>query len=172
MDKETFKRLISYLESSSGKQTDHPMVTSGIQKNTKAIGEYGLMPNTAIQMAKERVINNKNTPLDDIIMRATPQQVPEILKDNPQRYQDYVDDYADKALMSSDTPTEAATRWIGGVNAKDADLSRIQEKNSGRMNKLREFMDKKIIAPPQDILETVKPIPEEVIMSKIKKDKK
>lgn len=46
-----FLERISAIESSSGKDVEHPVMENGIHKDTAAVGEYGLMPNTAIEMA-------------------------------------------------------------------------------------------------------------------------
>lgn len=38
--------VISQLESSGGTNTNHPVINSGLQSGQKAIGNYGLLPNT------------------------------------------------------------------------------------------------------------------------------
>src|ERR1700690_2172704 len=42
-----FLNKIAYLESSSGKNTNHPVMQSGPHIGTHAVGNYGLMPLTA-----------------------------------------------------------------------------------------------------------------------------
>jgi hypothetical protein len=49
---EIFKRILHDLESSSGKNTDHSEVQSGLHKGFKAQGEYGIMPLSALDYAK------------------------------------------------------------------------------------------------------------------------
>lgn len=43
---------IGMLESSGGIDTDHDVMTDGPHKGDKAIGTYGMMPNTLVEMAK------------------------------------------------------------------------------------------------------------------------
>lgn len=45
--------IIAQLESSNGKFRNHPVVNSGIQRGTRAISSYGLMPNTVYEMAQK-----------------------------------------------------------------------------------------------------------------------
>jgi hypothetical protein len=47
-----FLKKISMLESSGGLNTDHQQINSGVQAGDKAIGTYGLMPNTLLEIAK------------------------------------------------------------------------------------------------------------------------
>lgn len=47
-----FLHYISQLESSGGKNTDHPVMKSGIHAGDQAIGEYGLMPKTKEELGK------------------------------------------------------------------------------------------------------------------------
>ena len=96
MDRERFKRLISILESSGGKQLQHKPMSSGIHEGTKAMGEYGLMPNTAQQLARSNINKGQGTPLDEVIANIDPSQIEEVLKDNPAKYQEYIDRYADR----------------------------------------------------------------------------
>lgn len=45
--------VIAQLESSSGKFRNHPVVNSGVQKGTRAVSSYGLMPRTLYDLAQK-----------------------------------------------------------------------------------------------------------------------
>lgn len=47
-----FLKKISMLESSGGLDTDHNRIPAGIQAGDKAVGDYGLMPNTLVELSK------------------------------------------------------------------------------------------------------------------------
>lgn len=167
MDSDKFKKLISFLESSGGKDTDHKLMGSGMHKGTSAMGEYGMMPNTAQQMAKTNIRDNKNTPLDEVVANIDPSQVEEVLSDNPGKTKEYVNAYMDKVLSSSDSMQDAATKWMTGPNASKDTMSRVNKKNPGRLEKLRQFMDN--YKPAPQTLEDLIPSDEkETLMSKIR----
>lgn len=167
MDSDKFKKLISFLESSGGTDTDHKTMASGMHKGTSAMGEYGMMPNTAQQMAKTNIRDNKNTPLDDVVANIDPSQVEEVLSDNPNKTKEYVKAYMDKVLNSSDSMKDASTKWMTGPNASDATVRRVEQKNPGRLDKLRQFMDN--YKPEPQALEDLIPSDEkEILMSKIR----
>jgi len=116
------KKILRFMESRDGADIDHDVMTKGMHKGTSAMGEYGLMPKTAQDMAK-----NSKEPLDQIVKNANPTQVEEILKGNPQAYERYVDKYLDKAVGRSPDPVDAAVRWHGGVNMKNSDVKEYIE---------------------------------------------
>lgn len=47
-----FLKKISMLESSGGKKIDHKKMEKGIQAGDSAVGTYGIMPNTLVELAK------------------------------------------------------------------------------------------------------------------------
>lgn len=51
-DPEGTMQGIAQIESSGGKFRDHPMNQSGLQKGTKSVSSYGLMPNTVYEFTK------------------------------------------------------------------------------------------------------------------------
>lgn len=54
MTREEFRKAIAQLESSNGRNTNHPMVNHGVNKGTKAIGTYALMPATVDELTKKK----------------------------------------------------------------------------------------------------------------------
>lgn len=62
---EVFLRKIAQLESSGGLQTDHPVIEKeGLQQGQKAIGTYGLLPNTIEELINRRRMEGTMT--DDL----------------------------------------------------------------------------------------------------------
>lgn len=58
---DNFLKAISGVESSFGANQEHPVIQEGIHAGDAAIGEYGLMPETAIDLSKK--IGTKDTVL-------------------------------------------------------------------------------------------------------------
>ena len=54
MTKEEFLSAIAKIESNNGRNINHPMVNTGINKGTHAIGTYALMPATVDELIKKR----------------------------------------------------------------------------------------------------------------------
>lgn len=167
MDRNKFKKLISFLESSSGKDTDHKLMASGIHRGTSAMGEYGMMPNTAQHMARVNIRDKKSTPLDEVVANIDPSQIEEVLSSNPNKTKEYVNAYMDRVLNSSNSMKDAATKWMAGPNASEKTMDRVDKNNPGRLDKLRQFMDN-YKPEPQTIDDLIPSDEKEVLMSKIR----
>ena len=57
-----FLKIMSTIESSSGKNTQHRTLSSGIHKGERAIGQYGLMPNTIDEMHTRMKLDGQEDP--------------------------------------------------------------------------------------------------------------
>ncbi len=77
MTEEEFLKIIRQIESSGGKNINHPMVHHGVNKGTKAIGEYALMPATVDELVKRKVEYQN-------LASMTPEQKQQYLEKNPQ----------------------------------------------------------------------------------------
>lgn len=166
MDKNTFKKLISYLESSSGKNTNHPMVNHGPNAGTSAMGEYALMPRTAQDLARQ---NSNKTELDRIVQEADPKSVEEILTSNPGKYKQYIDQLTDKV---SDSPSleEAATKWKAGQNASDEKVQYLLSKEADPRNqKMDSFLAQPGLSKQPTYVDQLPEIPDkEILFNKIR----
>lgn len=60
-ENDDFLKAIRMLESSGGKNTDHETMESGLHAGDTAMGSFGLMPNTAKDIASK--LNHRNTTL-------------------------------------------------------------------------------------------------------------
>lgn len=58
-------KKISLLESSGGKDVDHPEIESGLQAGQTAIGQYGILPNTVREQVQS--LRNRGAPVPDEI---------------------------------------------------------------------------------------------------------
>jgi len=93
-----FLDAIKQIESSGGKNTEHPIIQGGIHAGQQAIGSYGLMPNTVQELA-----NRAHT--------RAPASI-----DAPDIQQKYADQLADHVLNRFQDPSMAAYAWNQGHN--------------------------------------------------------
>jgi hypothetical protein len=118
LKRERFKRIISQLETSGGKNLNHKVVKTGMHAGDRAIGEYGLMPLTIHDVAKIRVNRGVADELDKTIAKMSfeeaKQKIPEIIKDNPGAYERYADTLADYVLKKYKDEKLAAFAWNQG----------------------------------------------------------
>jgi hypothetical protein len=118
LKRERFKRIISQLETSGGKNLNHKVVKTGMHAGDRAIGEYGLMPLTIHDAAKMRVNSGVADKLDKTIAKMSfeeaKQKIPEIIKDNPNIYERYADTLADHVLKKYKDERLAAFAWNQG----------------------------------------------------------
>lgn len=107
---------MSAIESDHNPEAEHTPVPGEMHQGTSAIGQYGMMPVTIQDIARQ--IQNKSE-LDKIVQEADPKQIEEILQSNPQKYEQYTDILADKVLKKAKgDPEEAALKWRWGPNTK------------------------------------------------------
>lgn len=108
-DVQDFLNKIAYLESSSGRNTNHPLVTSGLNAGTNAVGNYGLMPLTAQDLDKNTGVNQ----LQDM----EPGDVQEKLKQDPELTKRLAATMASKLLQKNPSDV-AAYKWEQGQNTQ------------------------------------------------------
>ena len=98
MDKQGFLKLMSMMESSGGKNTQHQAVTTGLQAGDTAYGQFGLMPNTVKEMAKRRTLNGTADDTDKQIVDSDNDTVTNMLSQHPELEQRYAEDLGQKVL--------------------------------------------------------------------------
>jgi len=116
-DVESFKKLMGMLESTNNDNVVHRTVASGPQAGTTAIGKYGQMPNTIENLASRNVRDDMATPTDQLLKGASPDQITQIMKDNPAKQQEYATQLAQDVLEKTDNDVPAsAAGWLYGHN--------------------------------------------------------
>lgn len=130
--KELLKRVLTFLESSGGVNTNHKPMQSGIHANTTAVGELGLMLNTAKEVANRKRLSKQADEKDLELLNNinSQEQFEQFLQNNPNKYEDYTNQLIDRVYTRSegDIPT-AATMWRWGHNLPSEKAKEILEKN-------------------------------------------
>lgn len=141
MDKETFLNLIRQLESSGGKNTEHKKMESGIHEGDAAIGEYGIMPNTANEFIKRRELKGQFGPDEALMQQMNPKQLKEFLANQDRIEQNLADDIATRVLKRSKGDEEkAAYMWNQGHNKL---ASSIDEEDLDTADYIKKFRNLK-----------------------------
>lgn len=105
-----FLEKMSMIESSGGKNLNHNRMPAGIHKDTAAIGEYGLMPQTAME------ISNRAGGIPEL-EGMDKHQVEEYLKLNPEVAERLAQTMASRLLQKNDSES-ANYMWEMGHNRK------------------------------------------------------
>lgn len=137
-DQKTFLKLIKAMESSGGKDTDHKPMDAGLHAGDAAIGEYGIMPNTAKEMAGKGKIG----PSDEVIRNLPNSEVSQILKENPELAEQYVKLMAEKLMQKTKgDPVMGMTGWMYGHNLPPESLKEKARQNPSYVDKVNQRID-------------------------------
>lgn len=114
--RQRFKQIIKQIESSGGKNFDHKEIESGIHEGDKAIGSYGLMPNTVDEMLVRNPIPYSPKEIKKIkTMDAARKKA--YLESNPSLEETLVDKLYDKTDEKVDgDELKQAAAWMYGHN--------------------------------------------------------
>ncbi len=110
-----FLEAIKQIESSGGKDIDHPVMESGIHSGASAYGQYGLMPNTVREMAKRQGLKNL-VGLDDPSLKA-------VLSEDPNVEQKIAEALAQRVLNRAGDEEKAAYMWYMGHNLNPENIT-------------------------------------------------
>jgi hypothetical protein len=136
-----FLSKISQLESSGGKNTDHPEMESGIQAGTSAIGKYGLMPNTVKQLINHRRENGTITSDLHDLDQMSPRDMKAHIEANPELEEDLAGGLAKQVLQRQQGDEDkAAYSWTMGHNLGPNDIS--DDKMNDDSTKGGQYVDK------------------------------
>ena len=112
-----FLKTIQMIESSGGKNFNHPEIESGIHEGHRAIGNYGLMPNTVQEIATR--MKRKGIQDDQLrnITSLPPDQMKQVVEQNPDYEQAMAEFLANHVLTRQQGDEEkAAYSWFQGHN--------------------------------------------------------
>lgn len=141
-DIKAFMKLIKAMESSGGKDTRHVAMDKGIHEGDAAIGNYGIMPNTAKEIAKRRKIEGVSTPSDDVISNIDNSQVSQLLSENPALAKQYAEFMAKKVLdKTKGDPVAGMTAWHYGHNLSPKQLEEKMKDNPAYVDKVNQRID-------------------------------
>lgn len=104
-----FLKKMSAIESSSGQNTNHPTMQTGMHAGTHAVGEYGIMPLTAQDLDRQYGVNELQN-VDKFDAQSK-------LEKDPELQERLVSTLASKLLNKNDTET-AAYKWENGQNSQ------------------------------------------------------
>lgn len=136
-DVETFLKLIKAMESSGGKDLEHKTITKGIHKGDTAVGAYGIMPNTAKEIAQRRIQAGLSTEHDESIRASENSTVEAMLKDNPQLAEEYARYMAEMVLKrNQNDPIAGMTAWHYGHNLPYDRVKRKMQENPAYVKKV------------------------------------
>lgn len=130
-----FLNAISMIESSGGKNLNHRELKHGIHKGDRAIGIYGLMPNTILDLMNQRKKYNRFlTPLKGLNKNLIVYEV----KNRPLIQYGIAKTLANYLLKKHKDPYKAAHAWHYGHN-----LSKISRKdlNNNYLKKFRKYYE-------------------------------
>lgn len=111
-----FLKTISYIESSGGKNTDHPTMESGIHSGDSAIGRYGLMPNTVKEIINRMRLAGSVPEELNGLDKVDSEKLKEIITQNPNIEDKLAESLAQRQLMKYPEEDMAAYSWNQGHN--------------------------------------------------------
>lgn len=110
-----FLRKIREIESSGGTDTEHRTMASGIHKDQRAIGDYGLMPNT-VKEIENRAKESETRGLDKAA-HLTPDEMKKYMELNPPLQEEAAQRLAEHVLNKQNGDEDkAAYSWLYGHN--------------------------------------------------------
>lgn len=120
-----FLKKIAALESSSGQNTNHHVMQTGIHAGTSAVGDYGLMPLTAQEIEKQ----SGGEQLQDVDKFDAQKK----LEQDPELTRRLAETMASKLLNKNDSE-QAAYKWLMGQYSNP---SKEELNESPRVRKFR-----------------------------------
>jgi hypothetical protein len=151
-----FLDAISQIESSGGKNMDHPMLQHGLQQGTSAMGKYALMPNTVKEIInRRRQAGTMTTDLSDLD-QMSPQDMKTKIEGDPELEDELAKSLAVRVLQRQlGDEDKAAYSWTMGHNLSPHDipddkLNDMSSKGGQYVDKFRRIKDQMNQQPPVD----------------------
>ncbi len=141
MSQDDFLKYISQIESSGGKNTKHPEVTSGVNAGDRAVGQYGLMPNT-IRDTVKRGLASGELPRN---MAGLSSHGADLSNIDPASESAVANALAHRVLNKYQDPNMAAYAWNQGTSLSPDQIKQRDFMNSNyvqKFNKVRKLMGK------------------------------
>lgn len=142
VDRELFLDNISQLESSGGKNFNHPTVEQGPQQGTQAIGRFGMMPNTVEEILNRAGQQGQATDEMRMVSGQNSEEIKRILEANPQIEYQFADKLAKKVLDTQKDPEKAAYTWFMGHNLSPDEVDKRDYKNTEYVKRFQKLQKK------------------------------
>lgn len=135
----SFLKNISQVESSGGKNYNHDLIQKGIHTGHKAIGRYGLMPNTVkevlVRMKQKGTLTPDLQKLNDL----DPVTLKDTLEKNPDLEDQIAETLADRVLDRQQDEEKAAYSWHQGHNLSPDKIEEKQYKDHDYVKKYNTY---------------------------------
>jgi hypothetical protein len=137
-----FLDVISQIESSGGKNLNHPMMKSGMHKGHTAMGKYGLMPNTVTEVATRMERDGTITPEIKALAQMSPEQMKQAIEENTD-YEEQLARYLGTHILKRQEGDleKAAYSWNQGHNLTPDKIDQREYKESDYVKKYKRIRD-------------------------------
>ena len=133
---EAFLRKIAQIESSGGKNFNHREMESGMHKGHRAIGSYGLMPNTVKEVINRMRLEGNLNPDLEALQQMEAAQMKEAVEANPAHEREMAEYLANRVLNRQGGDDEkAAYSWEQGHNLTPDKIEQRDYKNADYVKK-------------------------------------
>lgn len=134
-----FLEKIEQIESSGGQDTNHPIVTKdNLQQGTRAIGRYGLMPNTVKELVNRRRVRGTVSPDMIDVANLPPEEMKAKIEANPEMEDQFANDLANHVIQrQGGDEDKAAYSWQMGHNLTPDEITPDALENNNYVNKFR-----------------------------------
>lgn len=134
-----FLKTISQIESSGGKNYNHDLIQKGIHTGHKAIGRYGLMPNTVNEVLNRMRMTGTLTPELKQLQQLDPQTLKATLESNPELEDQIAESLAERVLNRQQDEEKAAYSWHQGHNLTPDAISQKPYQEHDYVKKYNEY---------------------------------
>jgi hypothetical protein len=133
-----FLQKIGYIESNNGKNINHPVISFGVNKGERAIGTYGLTPNTVDDMLSRMRSEGSITPELSDLQNLDHNEMRQVLEQRPDLQKQIAERLAQHVLTRQGGNQEAAAySWNAGHNLPPQRITPDKLDNSSYVQKFR-----------------------------------
>jgi hypothetical protein len=135
----SFLKNISQIESSGGTNFNHDLIQKGIHAGHKAIGRYGLMPNTVNEVLNRLRLAGQLTPELQQLKNLDPETLKSTLEANPAMEDQIAESLANRVLERQQDEEKAAYSWHQGHNLSPKKISNSPYQEHDYVKKYKEL---------------------------------
>jgi hypothetical protein len=135
----SFLNTISQIESSGGKNYNHDLIQKGIHTGDRAIGRYGLMPNTVNEVLNRMRTAGTITPELKKLKNLDHESLKSSLETNPELEDKIAETLADRVLTRQGDEDKAAYSWHQGHNMTPEQVDNSPYKEHDYVKKYNEY---------------------------------